>query len=293
MTLYIYLWWGSQVDDALQLHPGSELFHQEGVPVLVDGPLCCTNTAQLKHVQGKDISDRRQYISGLKNIFTCTGLVSVTIGDIFSVQTLNAFAQRAKASPSYPGVTPVAVDRALINLDGSSIWGEQVSRRWLQLRLHSAHTGIGLKRVWPARRVLVHHLQQVTDCGLRGSLQVLSKKPVQMVRLDCWWGQLWWNRKVHNLWVCRLDVLPHAHWFCHHLPVWTSRLKESGKGRFPNSCIWADKNHIRTENTNNNTKTINPLLTNVTLNGNSFYSASWFLGITRKTLLPCFISHNI
>lgn len=68
MTLFIYLWWGSQVDNALQLHPGAKLFHQEGVPVLVDGPLCRTNTAQLKHVQGKDVSDRTQYISGLKNI---------------------------------------------------------------------------------------------------------------------------------------------------------------------------------------------------------------------------------
>lgn len=123
-----------------------------------------------------------------------------------------------------------------------------------------------------------------------------ARETVEMVRLDfcdCWWGQLWGNRKVHNLWARRLDVLPHAHWFWHHLPVWTSRLKESGKGRFPNSCIRADKNHIRTENTTKDTKTINPLLTNVTLNGNSFYSASSFLGRTRKTLLPCFISHNI
>lgn len=72
MTHFIYLWWGSQVDDALQLHPGSELFHQEGVPVLVDGPLCCTNTAQLKHVQGKDVSDRTQYISGLKKTYSPT-----------------------------------------------------------------------------------------------------------------------------------------------------------------------------------------------------------------------------
>lgn len=58
--LFLYLWWGSQVDDALQLHPVSKLLHQEGVPVLVYSPFCGADTAQLKHVQGKDVSDRNQ-----------------------------------------------------------------------------------------------------------------------------------------------------------------------------------------------------------------------------------------
>lgn len=55
-----YLWWGSEVDDALQLHSVPKLLHQEGVPVLVDGPLCRVDTTQLKHVQGKDVPDRKQ-----------------------------------------------------------------------------------------------------------------------------------------------------------------------------------------------------------------------------------------
>lgn len=55
-----YLRWGSEVDDALQLHSVSKLLHQEGVPVLVDGPLCSVDTTQLKHVQGKDVPDRKQ-----------------------------------------------------------------------------------------------------------------------------------------------------------------------------------------------------------------------------------------
>lgn len=60
LVFFLYLWWGFQVDDALQLHPVSKLLHQEGVPVLVDGPLRGADTAQLKHVQGKDVSDRTQ-----------------------------------------------------------------------------------------------------------------------------------------------------------------------------------------------------------------------------------------
>lgn len=55
-----YLRWGSEVDDALQLHSVPKLLHQEGVPVLVDGPLCRVDTTQLKHVQGKDVPDRKQ-----------------------------------------------------------------------------------------------------------------------------------------------------------------------------------------------------------------------------------------
>lgn len=55
-----YLWRGSEVDDALQLHLVSKLLHQEGVPVLVDCPLCRVYTVQLKHVQGKDVSDRTE-----------------------------------------------------------------------------------------------------------------------------------------------------------------------------------------------------------------------------------------
>lgn len=55
-----HLRWGSEVDDALQLNLPSELLHQEGVPVLVDRPLCRVDGVQLKKVQGKDISGRRQ-----------------------------------------------------------------------------------------------------------------------------------------------------------------------------------------------------------------------------------------
>lgn len=55
-----HLWWGSEVDDALQLNPPSELLHQEAVPVLVDRPLCTVNGVQLKKAQGKDVSDRKQ-----------------------------------------------------------------------------------------------------------------------------------------------------------------------------------------------------------------------------------------
>lgn len=159
LVKYIYLWWGSKVDDALQLQPVSKLFHQEGMPVLVDGPLCRADTSELKHVQGKDVSDRTQSILSKKNkqtTFTCTCLVQVTSGHH------STYLSR--------GHWPVAVDRALIDLDRSSLRGEQASRRRLQLRPYSAHTGIRLKSVRPALRVLVHHLQQVTNCGLRGSL---------------------------------------------------------------------------------------------------------------------------
>jgi len=55
-----YLWWSPEVYDALQLHLVSKLLHQEGVPVLVDCPLCRVDTTQLKHVQGKDVPDGRQ-----------------------------------------------------------------------------------------------------------------------------------------------------------------------------------------------------------------------------------------
>lgn len=51
-----HLGWGSEVDDALQLKLPSKLLHQEGVPVLVDGPLCRVDGVQLKKVQGKDVS---------------------------------------------------------------------------------------------------------------------------------------------------------------------------------------------------------------------------------------------
>lgn len=54
------LWWGSEVDDTLQLNLPSKLLHQEGVPVLVDRPLCRIDGVQLKKVQGKDIPGSRQ-----------------------------------------------------------------------------------------------------------------------------------------------------------------------------------------------------------------------------------------
>lgn len=58
--LCFHLWWGCEVDDALQLHLVSKLLHQEGVPVLVNCPLCRVDATQLKHVQGKDVSDRTE-----------------------------------------------------------------------------------------------------------------------------------------------------------------------------------------------------------------------------------------
>lgn len=36
------------------------------MPVLVDGPLCRADTSELKHVQGKDVSDGTQSISSKK-----------------------------------------------------------------------------------------------------------------------------------------------------------------------------------------------------------------------------------
>lgn len=57
-----HLWWSPEVDDALQLNPPSELLYQEGVPVLVDRPLRRVDGVQVKKVQGKDVSDRRQKI---------------------------------------------------------------------------------------------------------------------------------------------------------------------------------------------------------------------------------------
>lgn len=81
------------------------------------------------------------------------------------------------------GHQPVAVDWALIHLDTNSLWGKEASRRRLQLCPHSAHTGVCLKSVWPAMRVLVHHLQQVADCSLGGCIWVLSKIKVEIIRL--------------------------------------------------------------------------------------------------------------
>ena len=58
-----YLWGGPEVDNALQLHLVAKLLHQEGVPVLVDRPLCSVDAAQLKHVQGKDVPrDHKQLV---------------------------------------------------------------------------------------------------------------------------------------------------------------------------------------------------------------------------------------
>lgn len=104
MTHCIYLWWGSQVDDALQLHPGPELFHQEGVPVLVDGPLCRTDTAQLKQVQGKDVSGRTQHISGLKKTHIHLDWPSPS-----NYWGHFLCPQRAPAAPSYPQVTDLSL----------------------------------------------------------------------------------------------------------------------------------------------------------------------------------------
>lgn len=66
LAFVLNLWRRSEVDDALQLHPVSKLLHQEGVPVLVDGPLCGADAAQLKHVQGKDVPERTQHASGFQ-----------------------------------------------------------------------------------------------------------------------------------------------------------------------------------------------------------------------------------
>lgn len=66
-----------------------------------------------------------------------------------------------------PGLSPVAVDWAFIHLDRCSLWAEQASRRRLQLCPQTTHTGVSLKCVWPALRVLVHHLQHVAVCRLR------------------------------------------------------------------------------------------------------------------------------
>lgn len=67
-----HLWWGSEVDDALQLDQPSEVLHQEGVPVLVDCPLCRVDRVQLKKVQGKDVSDRRQKrVDALNEVRRC------------------------------------------------------------------------------------------------------------------------------------------------------------------------------------------------------------------------------
>lgn len=51
------LWRRSQIYDAIQLNPAAELLHEEGVPVLIDGPLGGVHAAQLKHVQSEDVPE--------------------------------------------------------------------------------------------------------------------------------------------------------------------------------------------------------------------------------------------
>lgn len=69
--------------------------------------------------------------------------------------------------------SPVAVHWALIHLDRCPLTVQQAGRGRLQLCPQTAHTGVCLKRVWPSLRVLVHHLQQIADCRLSGSVRPL------------------------------------------------------------------------------------------------------------------------
>lgn len=106
---FLYLWWGSQVDDALQLHPLSKLLHQEWVPVLVDGPLCGADTAQLKHVQGKDVSDRTQKTSSYLKKKSNTGPVKVTF-DMFPADTGFEWVWTERTTaPSYSEITDLSL----------------------------------------------------------------------------------------------------------------------------------------------------------------------------------------
>lgn len=149
--------------------------------------------------------------------------------------------------------SPVTIDGALIHLHRCSLWGEQASWRRLQLRPQPAHTGICLKRVRPALRVLVHHVQQVADCCLGGSICPLSKTRAERVNLWFLLGKDVKSGNVTHLRGPTFNVLPLADRFCHHLPVWTSWLQESGKGRLSNSW-YLRGDHTGDHITNSHTK---------------------------------------
>lgn len=111
VNVRLYLWGGLEVNYALQFHLTAKLFHQEGMPVLVDSPLSRVDAAQLKHVQGKYIPEEMKCVWGGngdgQHGHSCTNYQAAASIALSPSSYLSLYTERSKTCTG----TPSALNR--------------------------------------------------------------------------------------------------------------------------------------------------------------------------------------